>query len=62
MAVKRETPSAAQLAWRRFSKLARQLREATAAGDDELRVLLMSRTRAAFEAWATAEGVTAEAK
>lgn len=42
--------------------MARSYRDAAAAGDDELRVLLMTRTRAAFEAWATAEGVTAEAK
>ena len=62
MAVKRETAPASAIAWRRFQRVARQLREAAAAGDDELRALLLVRVRAAFESWATAEGVTAEAK
>lgn len=53
MAVKRETPTASTAAWRKFAKTARQYREA--AGDDELRALLLQRVRAAFESWATAE-------
>ena len=60
MAVKRETAPAGAVAWRKFQKMARSYREAD--GDDELRALLIVRVRAAFEAWATAEGVTAEAK
>jgi hypothetical protein len=55
MAVKRETPSASAVAWRKFAMLARQCRQAQAAGDDELRALLIVRVRAAFETWATAE-------
>jgi hypothetical protein len=60
MAVKRETPNATQVAWQRFSKLARQYREAV--GDDELSALLIVRVRAAFETWVAAEEAAGKVK
>lgn len=53
MAVKTTAPTAADVAWRRFQKVARSYRDA--AGDDELRALLIERTRTAFAAWTAAE-------
>ena len=51
----RKTPTVNAVAWRAFSKTARLCREASAAGDDELRELLGVRTRRAFDAWLASE-------
>ena len=52
MAARKTEASTSQVAWRRFSKLARQFREAD--GDAELRALLLVRVRKAFDEWAAA--------